>query len=175
MAVVRRLDESDVAVFKAIRLEALRLTPDAFASTAADWEALSDGEWASRIVSNPVFVASQDSIPVGIMGLLRERSSKTRHRATIIMVYVSAIERGRGTAQLLLDHVTEFARADGIRQLELRVHSGNARAIRFYERNGYKRIGIIPFACLHEGIASDELTMVRWIGDHSAGEQADRL
>ncbi|MGE0282982.1 MAG: N-acetyltransferase family protein [Rhizobiaceae bacterium] len=163
MAVIRQLGQGDVAIFKAIRLEALRLEPDAFASTATDWESLSDAEWNRRMTANPVFVAFREAFPVGVMGLLREQSSKTRHRATIIMVYVNAIERGRDTAQSLLDHATSFAQANGIRQLELRVNSANARAIRFYQRNGYQRTGFIPCACLHADEETDELMMVRRI------------
>ncbi len=54
---IRILGIDDVAIVKAIRLEALRTEPAAFASSVEDWEALSDEEWCKRLVDGPVFVA----------------------------------------------------------------------------------------------------------------------
>jgi RimJ/RimL family protein N-acetyltransferase len=160
---VRMLGPDDLAAFRRIRLEALRTEPAAFASTAADWEALSDDEWLARLTSGPVFAAFRGNEAVGLMGLRRERSRKTAHRATIIMVYVRQSERGTGVAAKLLRCLTEHARDIGVRQLELAVSAENPQAIRYYEREGFARIGRIPGGFLHDGKEVDEIMMARRI------------
>jgi ribosomal protein S18 acetylase RimI-like enzyme len=160
---VRLLGPQDVEIFRRIRLEALRAEPAAYASRVEDWEALPDEEWRRRMADNPVFAGFLNSEPVGIMGLLRQRSSKMAHRATIVMVYVRAGERGSGLASALLERLIDHAREAGIRQLELAVSVENTAASRFYEREGFVEIGRIPAGFLHEGREIDEVMMARRI------------
>jgi GNAT superfamily N-acetyltransferase len=160
---IRLLGSEDVEVFRRIRLEALRAEPAAFASSAEDWEALSDEEWLRRLTDNPVFVAFCDGEPVGIMGLLRQSSSRMAHRATIIMVYLRASQRGGGLAKALLEALADHAHRCGILQLELAVNADNLAALRFYRREGFVEIGRIPGGFLHEGRETDEIMMARRI------------
>lgn len=160
---IRRLGGSDLQHFKAIRLEALEREPDAFASSADQWRALPDSDWLRRMTDHPVFVAFRDGAPVGIMGLIREAPDKRRHRATLVMVYVRASERGSGVAQGLLDAATGYARDIGVWQLDLGVNASNAVAIRFYERNGYVAFGRLPNASIIDGVVHDELLMAKRI------------
>lgn len=162
-AVIRLLGPEDVEPFRRIRLDALRSEPSSFASSVKDWETLPDEEWRRRITGNPVFVAFQGESPVGIMGLMRERSSKMAHRATIVMVYVQRSHRGTGLSRKLLDMVIDHARGDGIRQLELAASVENPAAIRFYRNEGFREVGRIPGGFLHEGREIDEILMVRRI------------
>ena len=163
--VIRLLGQGDVDTFRRIRLEALHAEPAAYASKAADWEALSDDEWRRRLTDNPVFAAFLDGEPVGIMGLLHQRSSKMAHRATIVMVYVRKSRRRAGVATALLKSLTDCARDRGIRQLELAVSVENPAAIRFYRSEGFIEIGRIPGGFLHDGMEIDEVMMARRIGD----------
>jgi ribosomal protein S18 acetylase RimI-like enzyme len=162
--VIRHLGRGDVDAFRCIRLEALRAAPASYASRAEDWEQLADEEWRRRLTDNPVFVAFRDSEPVGIMGLMRQRSSKMAHRASIIMVYLRPSLRGSGIAKALLDALTDHARDSGIRQLELAVSVENETAIGFYRREGFDEIGRIPGGFLHEGREIDEIMMSRRTG-----------
>ncbi len=57
---IRHLGPQDLAIFRAIRLEALRREPAAFASSAEDWELLPDDEWMRRLITNYVFVSFED-------------------------------------------------------------------------------------------------------------------
>ncbi|CAM5313066.1 hypothetical protein MAUB1S_05444 [Mycolicibacterium aubagnense] len=163
-ATVRLAGKDDVAAFRHIRLEALRLEPAAFASRVEDWEALPDEEWLRRLMSGTVFIAFRDGEPVGLMGLLREPSVKTRHRATIVMVYTQTAERGNGTAKALLDALARHARDAGILQLELTVSVENPAAQRFYAREGFVEIGRLPAGLIHEGREIDEFMMAKRVG-----------
>jgi len=161
---VRRLGADDLAAFKAIRLEALTLEPQAFASTVADWENLDDAARLRNLTANPIFAAFRAGEPVGLLGLIREIGIQRAHRALIVMVYVRAAERGTGVAQAMLDNAVAFAREWGILQLELGVNAASARAIRFYERNGFVRFGLLPNFTLRDGVSTDEAMMARRIG-----------
>jgi RimJ/RimL family protein N-acetyltransferase len=160
---IRLLTHNDVEAFRAIRLEALREEPAAFASTAADWERLSLDEWRNRLAESSVFVAFQKDEPVGIIGLAPQRPSKMAHRATIIMVYVRNGVRGAGIAASLLRAIIDHALARGIRQLELMVSAENRKAQAFYRHAGFAEIGRVPGALMHEGKEIDEIMMVRRI------------
>lgn len=162
---IRLLVIDDVSTFRSIRLEALRTEPASFASSAEDWEKLPDEEWRRRTVGNPVFVAFQDDVPVGIMGLMRQSASKMAHRATLVMVYLRRELRGTGLARRLLDAVADYARNEGIKQLELAVSADNPTAIRFYHREGFSVAGRIPGGFLHEGREIDDVIMVKRIAD----------
>ncbi len=160
---VRRLKPSDIETFRALRLEALRAEalraePDAYASTAADWEALSAAEWAERL-EHPVLAIFRDGAAVGLMGLVRQASSRMAHRATLVMAYVRAGERGSGVAATLLDGVIAEAQALGVSQLELAVSADNLAAIRFYRRAGFVEVGRIPGGFRHPDGDVDEVLM----------------
>jgi ribosomal protein S18 acetylase RimI-like enzyme len=160
---IRILCADDVEAFRRIRLEALRVEPSSYASSAEDWESLSEDEWRRRLQDTRVFVVFQQDEPVAIMGMKRQPASKMAHRATVVMVYVRATLRGTGLATRVLDRLVEHALDNGIRQLELAVSAENAAAIQFYRRAGFVEAGLIPGGFLHEGREIDDLIMVRRI------------
>lgn len=162
---IRLLGGDDVDIFRRVRLEALRAEPASYASRIEDWENLPEGEWLRRLTDNPVFAAFENGEPVGLMGIIRQQSSKMAHRATIVMVYLRRSARGTGLATQLLAAATEHARAGGIRQLELAVSVENPAALRFYEKAGFRQIGRIPGGFLHDGREIDEIMMARRIVD----------
>lgn len=161
---IRHLAPDDFESFRQIRLEALRLEPASFASRVEDWQGLTDDEWRRRLSANAVFVAFVDGEPVGIMGLMPQSSSKARHRATVIMVYVRQSMRGKGLASKLLSVLAAHASGQGIRQLELTVSATNPNAIALYQRAGFTEFGRIPGGLLQEGEEIDEIMMAKRIG-----------
>jgi RimJ/RimL family protein N-acetyltransferase len=112
-------------------------------------------------MNDPVFVAFREDEPVGMMGLMRQRASKMTHRTTLVMVYVREKMRGTGVATRLLNAVIDHAKDAGIVQLELAVNAENPAAIRFYQREKFSQIGIIPGGFMHEGREIDEIMMAR--------------
>jgi len=61
-------------------------------------------------------------------------------------LYVAAEHHGRGVAQALLAWTLDTARGRGATALFLTVWEENARAIRFYDRYGFKHVGDYAFA-----------------------------
>ncbi|MCF3638565.1 GNAT family N-acetyltransferase [Rhizobium sp. TRM95111] len=156
---IRRLAAGDVETFRALRLEALRCEPAAFASTAAEWEALDADGWRRWIADATLLAAHLDGEPVGLMGFMRQRASKMAHRASVVMVYVRPEHRGTGLAEALLSDLCAEAACDGVVQLELAVTAENGRAVDFYRRAGFAEIGRIPGGFRHEGREIDEILM----------------
>lgn len=95
------------------------------------------------------------------MGLLRQTPAKMAHRATLVMVFVRPTHRRRRLAEALLQAATKHAESNGVRQLELAVTSDNRAAIRFYERMGYRQIGVVPAGFLLDGREVDEVLMAK--------------
>jgi diamine N-acetyltransferase len=63
----------------------------------------------------------------------------------ICRFYVDAPWHGKGAAPLLLEAVDAFAMRDGHDDVWLAVWEHNARAIRFYLKHGFTRVGEQPF------------------------------
>jgi ribosomal protein S18 acetylase RimI-like enzyme len=64
--------------------------------------------------------------------------------ARLYSLVVAPDQRGRGVAELLLADAEAIALRRGARALRLEVRDDNARAIRFYARRGYRKIGMVP-------------------------------
>ena len=60
-------------------------------------------------------------------------------------IYLLSRFRGAGVAQRMMDAAIDEARVRGAKRLLLGVHDGNARALRFYGRNGFKQVGTRQF------------------------------
>lgn len=155
---IRRLLANELAVYRTIRLEALRNDPSSFASTTEDWLRLSDDEWLARM-ADAVFVAFEGNEPVGMMGLTRQIPSKMKHRATLVGVYLRKSLRGSGVATRLLDAVCDHAKSIGIAQLELAVSANATPSLRFYQSRGFKVFGRISHGLRDDLGAVDEIMM----------------
>src|SRR6185436_9563466 len=60
-------------------------------------------------------------------------------------LYVEQRWQGRGVAQTLMTHAIELAQQRGAQTLYLAVWQQNHRAIAFYAKHGFERIGVAPF------------------------------
>ena len=98
-------------------------------------ESLFHGE--VRRASALTLVAETDGVLVGyaICGFVLDE-------AHVENIAVVDAWRGQGVAQSLFDALLATARARGARYLALEVRAENARAIRFYERNGFASVAV---------------------------------
>jgi GNAT superfamily N-acetyltransferase len=137
---IRRLAASDWAAFREVRLTALRDAPDAFGSTAAGAERLSDEEWRRRLGERAVFLAEVGSHAVGLVAGIRADQPED---AELISMWVAPAWRGGVVADRLVEAVLGWAAGEGFRGVRLWVADGNARAERRYARHGFARTGAV--------------------------------
>lgn len=158
---VRRLTAADAIAFRQIRLEALRLHPDAYGSTLAQWEPMPQSAYVKRIESGVLYGLFTDNGLEGTLAYDRDDGFNARHRAGIHAVYIRKTLRGKGGIDLLIRAAVELAQTDGVVQLELGVTETNTRAYDAYVRNGFGRYAVIPRAILFKGRYLDEIQLIR--------------
>jgi len=166
--IVRPTRKEDAPTYRDLRLEALRLHPEAFGADYETCRAWPAAEWEDRVVrgggdeAGITFVAqAPDGALVGMMGVFRGDGPKARHGGLIWGVYVREAWRGRGAADALLGACVDWARERGLRLVKLAVVTTNASAIRLYVRHGFSVYGVEPEVIFADGIYHDELLMVR--------------
>jgi RimJ/RimL family protein N-acetyltransferase len=159
---VARLNVEDAEELRELSREALRLHPTAF-SADPDIEAKMTIEtWRERLRSGRWFGGKIEGTLVGMASFWFEASRKTMHTARVGSMYVRDSARGSGMAGTLLEAVLAEA-AKSCEQATLSVEASNARAIRLYERHGFRLIGRFPRALLIGGSYYDELEMYRML------------
>lgn len=97
-----------------------------------------------RDSNRAVWVAEMDGQAVGYATLRRESSSpavEARSPAEVQRIYADGSWHGRGVGQALLRACIDQARAWGCDAVWLGVWERNPRAIAFYEKSGFRRVG----------------------------------
>ena len=161
---IRLLTPADAEAFVAIRREALTDAPLAFVESPEDDAALSLEFVRTALDRGPESVVFGAFAPalVGMLGVLRERSPKTAHKAHVWGVYVTPSERGHGIGRQLittaLDHVRGLA---GVSHVHLSVAETAHAATRLYEHMEFETWGTEPSAIVFEGEAVAEVHMIK--------------
>ena len=138
---VRRLRGDDAAAFKAVRLNGLRLHPDAFGSSFEEEVDRPLDLIAQALEANFVAGCERDGALLGIAGLRQGASVKTRHRGLLWGVFVDPAARGLGVGERLIGAIVEQARGQ-VEDLTLTVSAHNATAIGLYKRFGFAEYGL---------------------------------
>lgn len=161
MTEFRWLGENDLAQWRVLRSEALRLYPEAFLTTLEDFQNQSDESVASLLGKGTLLGAFESGRLRAASAFLQLNKAQTRHRAELGAFYVSQSRHRSGLADTLMQKLIVYAQKEAVRQLELYVWDGNPRAIRFYERHGFTEVDRLPNAVIVEGEARDDLFMVK--------------
>jgi ribosomal protein S18 acetylase RimI-like enzyme len=147
---IREASPADAAAFRELRLYALQDSPTAF---SADYQRNFHhpmGYWEDMLTMHPdesaLFLAEHEKDLLGMTGIGRGNSPKTRHSATIWGVYVMPEWRGLHIAVELIGNCFNWAKARKIVAAKLGVSATNTSAIRCYERCGFKITGTEPRA-----------------------------
>ena len=146
---IRRLELGDAAVYRALRLRALREHPDAFTSSFEEEALRPLADTEKRLadsVSEKLWGAFVGGTMAGTVCLSRETRQKSRHKALLLGMYVAAEHSGRGVGRALMERVLREARAWGLELLVLTVTESNRQACVLYERAGFLPIGVEPDA-----------------------------
>lgn len=167
---IREANPTDAVSFRELRLGALLDSPIAF---TADYQKNFNQPpkyWEDLLTMQPdestIFLAVHEGDLIGMTGIARASSPKTRHSAWIWGVYVKLEWRGLHIAEELIQSCFEWAKARQIVTAKLGVAAVNTPAIRCYERCGFKTYGTEPGAVCYEGKYYDEHLMYRSL-DHA--------
>jgi ribosomal protein S18 acetylase RimI-like enzyme len=152
---VRRLATDDAAQYRALRLRSLREHPEAFTTSWEELDRQPLADTVKRLGSTDMkwWGAFEGQELAGYVGLDRETRAKSRHKATLVGMYVAPEFAGRGIGRALVDALLTEARADGIELVVLTVTHGNTKAAQLYERCGFRSFGIEPHAIKVDGRA----------------------
>lgn len=133
---VERLDASAWRRLRAVRLAALRDSPDAFGGALSEEASRTEAEWAEWLTSWAWWVALDEGRDVGLVA-----GGNSDGRPWVFSMWVAPSHRGQGLAEALLDEVVAWARAGGATSLGLDVTDRAARARRCYLRYGFVPTG----------------------------------
>jgi ribosomal protein S18 acetylase RimI-like enzyme len=141
---IRALGVADADAYRRIRLDALRLHPEAFGSAYEDEAVLDRAQFAERLAAQGFtrFGGIADRDLVGLVGLQIRSGAKEQHKARLFSMYVDAAHRSSGLAQQLIEAVIAGARKADALVLQLSVSAGNAPAQRLYRRMGFTVYGV---------------------------------
>lgn len=153
--VIAEAQPSDAILFRELRLEGLQDSPVAF---SADYQRnLSHPAkyWEDLLTTHPdesaMFLAKHEENLIGMTGIARGGSPKTRHAATIWGVYVKPEWRGLHIAEELIRMCLVWAKARNVVIAKLGVATANTSAIRCYKRCGFGIYATEPRAIFYEG------------------------
>ena len=157
---MRRLLPADATMYRDIRLEALKLSPEAFGSTFAAEHAAPLTWFADRLESSVVFGAFDGAALVGTAGFFVRQGRKEAHKGVLWGMYVRPGTRkvgvGKRLAEAVIDHASQC-----VELVQLTVVSGNKPARRLYDSLGFIEYGIEKNALKDDGRYWDEVLMAK--------------
>lgn len=128
----------DVDALRAIRLEALADSPDAYGETFAGASAWDDDTWAQKASQN-YYLAEVDR---RVVGMARgDRFDGESQGRWLFGMYVAPSARGTGAAAGLVDAVSAWTAVEGESELRLMVTATMGRARAFYSKMGFAETG----------------------------------
>ena len=150
---IRELTTSDTPAFRSLRLDALRLHPEAFVPTYEEERTADSRSIATQFrddwIHNGNFIlgAYRQGWLAGAVGVKRWPRQKQRHKATIWIMYTHEDFRGMGTGRQLLDAAINRCRLDpDLELVHLSVSVDSPAARNLYASAGFRSYGIEPRA-----------------------------
>ena len=145
MLEIQRLQASEGARWRSIRLSALEDAPDAFGTTLAEASTLALECWSRQVQKLPTFVAVRAGVDVGVVR--GSPAVEETDAAFLLSMWVARQARGDGVGSALVDAVIKWAHSRGFSRLILDVADANRSAIALYARKGFKptgKVGALP-------------------------------
>jgi len=155
---IRQLTPADAESFRELRLEGLRLNPEAFGSTYDFEKDQPLDRYTGWLTNSTVFGAYQNSQLIGTASFTQLSGQKDSHKGLLRAMYVRTTHRRSGAGRLLVEAIIQAARQK-VEQLQLSVVSTNQPALRLYQSLGFRQYGLEPHALKHNGTYSDEILM----------------
>jgi ribosomal protein S18 acetylase RimI-like enzyme len=136
------LPPNEWQAYRTIRLEALRLEPQAFAATYASSLAKPDEFWFSRLESSAASPLSRllfARIGDRLVGMVGAMAAEDPGVADIISVYVNAGFRGKGLGRALMSAILDDLRTvESVTTIRLFVRADNEPGVALYRGVGFE-------------------------------------
>jgi len=167
--IIRLLDAEDAADFKALRLLALQLSPEAFGSSYEESVQAPESYWTGRLQRQAgkkhfTLGAYHGDMLVGMVAFFHTEGKKNEHKGLLISMYVHPDHRQGGLGKRLVHTLIEQVRAlGGVEQIQLAVVTSNAPAVALYRACGFEAYGEEKRALRVDGVYYDELLMVLYL------------
>lgn len=141
--VIRRLNPGESALYRALRLEALKESPHAFSTTYASalernedsWIQQADGSATGPDRATFVVIAER---PVGLAAIYRNTNDLST--GELIQMWIAPEHRGGPLASELVEALLGWAARQGFGTIRAEVTPGNSRALRFYQKCGFSQL-----------------------------------
>ena len=161
MSTIERLQPLHAAAYRALMLDAYRLHPDAFTSSARERAALPLSWWEARLDENAdalevvLAITDQEAI-LGVVGLAFTAREKARHKVSLFGMYVPQAQQNRGFGRQLVNAaLTHASLRPHASLIQLTVSEHNTAAVRLYEQSGFTAFGLEPLAvAIDDGFVS---------------------
>jgi len=141
---IRRLDMGEADLYRAVRLESLRESPEAFSTTYESALQRDDDSWRAQADASAsgsdraTFVVVLAGRPIGVGAIYRDLDQP--QEGELIQVWISSESRGGGVAADLMEALFQWAASNGFEAIRAEVTPDNLRALRFYEKCGFARM-----------------------------------
>ena len=155
---IRQLTPADAESFRELRLEGLRLNPEAFGSTYEFEKDQPLTRYTGWLTNSTVLGAYQDSQLIGTASFTVSSGLKDSHKGLLRAMYVRPTHRRTGAGRQLVQAILQTARQK-VEIILLAVVSTNQPAIRLYQSLGFRQYGLEKNALKHNGKYSDEILM----------------
>lgn len=145
---IKKLDANDWEKFKNISEESYTEYPEAFGGSVDEFVDMGKDYWVEKInadYSNDNVTwrfACLDVEVVGLCGIYKSPRPKLIHTGSIFDMYVKKEFQGKGIAGLLMNEMIKLAKDNNQDIVKFEVTEGNDRAIKFYEKMGFKQYGV---------------------------------
>jgi RimJ/RimL family protein N-acetyltransferase len=152
-------------------LDAYRLYPTAFISGHDEKALLPLSWWENRLAvsesaNEVVFGLWVKDVLSGVVGVQFENREKTRHKSTLVGMYVPEQFQKTGYGRALVSAAIAMAsERQGVTQMQLTVTEGNNSAIDLYKSFGFQQFGIEPRAFFLNGAYWAKVHMSMSLGD----------
>ena len=162
--IIREATDDDLQQYRKLRLESLKLHPEAFGRDYETEKEVPLAEWKNKFIidsNDTIFVAQAGENLIGIAGIKRSPSIKTAHNAGIWGVYVAANCRGKKVGENLIKDCVQWAKQKELFSVKLSVVATNASAIHLYLKCGFQVYGVEPRVIRLNQNFYDELLMIK--------------
>jgi RimJ/RimL family protein N-acetyltransferase len=162
----RLLVDDDARIYRDLRLEALKESPESFAATYEEDAVKTDADFVLRLNNDFAVGCFHGETLVGSADFFVPDGHRTKlaHKGTIAGYFVRPKYRGTKAASGLMAEILDNV-PDTVNQLHLSVMANSPRALAFYKKMEFNAWGTEPKGSVHDGDYLDEIHMVRMLDD----------